>query len=325
MTRLLSRFAECIFWLGRQVERANALARVLDVNQTYAYDARGGRNWEMLLHLYEQEEDFRRRIGDVTPAAVLYYHLLDEGNSSSVRSSIAQARENARTLRPLISTEMWSQLNGFHRTLLDLSPTDATPRRLSRLASLIKENCQTHVGITQETLYRDEAYHFYVMGQQIERADQTTRLMWIKYHQLLPMGAEEGSVVDVSQWHALLRAAAGLQAFSRENPSDLSPEAVAHFLLFNPNFPRSLLCAVSEATEALTSLRRDFNLASGSLAVRHLWSFQSSLHDFDMDQVNAKGLDETIDWAQRELVKATELIALSYFGLASDDGDRRQD
>ncbi len=319
MTRLLSRFAECVFWLGRQVERANALARVLDVNQSYSYDAHGGRNWEMLLHLYEQEEEFRRRIGDVTPEAVLYFHLLDEGNASSVRSSIAQARENARTLRPLISTEMWTQLNGFHRTLLDLSPSDATPRRLSRLAALIKENCQAHVGVTLETLYRDEAYYFYIMGQQIERADQITRLMWIKYHQLLPMGAEEGSVVDVSQWHALLRAAAAFQAFSREHPSNLTPDAVTGFLLFNPRFPRSLLCSVAAATEALTTLRRDFNLASGSLAVRTLWSFQSSLHDFDMDEVNTRGLDDTIDWAQRELIRATDMIALSYFGLAADD------
>ncbi len=321
MTKLLSRFAECLFWLGRQVERANALTRVLDVNQSYSFDAHGGHNWDVLLRLYEQEEHFRQRIGAVSPAAVLFYHLLDEGNPSSVRSSITQARENARTLRPLISTEMWTQLNGFHQTLMALSPADATPRHLSRLATLIKENCQTHVGITLETLYRDEAYHFYRIGQQIERADQTTRLMWIKFHQYLPLGAEEGSAVDVSQWHALLRAAAGFQAFSRENPSNLTPEAVTRFLLFNPHFPRSLLCSVNSTTEALTALRRDFNLASGSLAVQHLWSFQSSLSKFDMAQVNERGLDDTIDWAQSQLIKATDLIALSFFVLAMDDGD----
>ncbi len=319
MTKLLSRFAECLFWLGRQIERANALARVLDVNQSYSYDAHGGRNWRMLLHLYEQEEDFRRRFGEVTPEAVLYYHLLDNGNSSSVRSSIAQARENARTLRPLISTEMWTQLNGFHRTLTDLSPTDATPRRLSRLANLIKENCQAHVGITMETLYRDEAYYFYRTGQQIERADQTTRLMWIKFHQLLPMGAEEGSAVDVSQWHALLRAAAAFQAFSRENPSNLTPEAIMGFLLFNPLFPRSLVSSVSAAAESLSCLRRDFDIIPGSLAVSQLRSFQSAILDYDMEKVNQQGLDEIIDWAQSELIKTTDLIGLSFFGLATDD------
>ncbi|MEO1193791.1 MAG: alpha-E domain-containing protein, partial [Pseudomonadota bacterium] len=200
MTRLLARFAECVFWMGRQVERANALARVLDVNQSYSHDARGGRNWQVLLRLYEQEKDYAARNDTITPETVLYYHLLDPENVASVRSSIAQARENARTLRPLISTEMWSQLNGFHRMLLDLGPADATPRRLSSLAAQIKENCQAHLGVTRETLYRDEAFFFYVMGQQIERADQTTRLLWMKYNQLLPHGAEEGSAVDVSQW-----------------------------------------------------------------------------------------------------------------------------
>ncbi len=320
MTKLLSRFAECVFWLGRQVERANALARVLDVNQTYSYDARGGRNWEMLLHLYEQEAEFRARYDAVTPENVLFFHLLDEGNSSSVRSLIAQARENARTLRPLISTEMWTQLNSFHQSLVDLSPADATPRRLSRLATLIKENCQTHVGITLETLYRDEAHYFYRVGQEIERADQTTRLMWTKFHQLLPMGAEEGSAVDISQWHALLRAVSGFQAFSRENPGNPTPEAIMDFLLFNPLFPRSLLCSISAATNALAALRRDFDLVAGSLAIGHLRSFQGKLYDHDMDQVNQEGLDEIIDWAQRELIKATDLIALSYFTMATDDG-----
>lgn len=319
MTKLLARFAECLFWYGRQIERANALARVLDVNQSYSFDAHGDRNWEMLLHLYEQEAEFLERFGEVTPEAVLYWHLLDEGNSSSVRSSIFQARENARTLRPLISTEMWTQLNGFHQTLMDLSPIDATPRRLSRLANIIKENCQTHVGITLETLYRDEAYYFYRMGQQIERADQTTRLMWTKFHQLLPMGAEEGSAVDVSQWHALLRAVAGFQAFSRENAGNLTPEAIMSFLLFNPMFPRSLVCSVSAASDCLTRLRRDFDLQAGSLAVGHLRQFQSRLYDYDMEKVNQQGLDEIIDWAQSELIKTTDLIALSFFALAVDD------
>ncbi|GAB5471823.1 MAG: alpha-E domain-containing protein [Rhodospirillales bacterium] len=314
MTRLLARFAECVFWLGRQVERANALARVLDVNQAYSYDARGGRNWRILLRLNEQEEDFLSRNGGVTPEAVLYYHMLDPENHSSVRSCIAQARENARTLRPLISTEMWSQLNGFHRMLLDLTEADATPRRLSVLAARIKENCQTHVGITRETLYRDEAFFFYIMGQQIERADQTTRLLWMKYHQLLPHGAEEGSAVDVSQWFALLRAAAGLQAFSRENPSDLTPEAVAGFLLFNPHFPRSLLCSVNEASDALSMLRHGFGLEAGIAAQSELASFRARLHDATIEQVNADGLDETIDWAQRNLITVTGLIGLAFFG-----------
>ncbi len=320
MTKLLARFAECVFWLGRQVERANSLARVLDVNQAYSYDAHGGRNWEMLLHLYEQEAEFRERYEAVTPENVLFFHLLDEGNSSSVRSLITQARENARTLRPLISTEMWTQLNGFHQSLVDLGPADATPRRLSRLANLIKENCQTHVGITLETLYRDEAYYFYRIGQQIERADQTTRLMWIKFHQLLPMGAGEGSAVDISQWHALLRAVAAFQAFSRENSGSLTPEAIMGFLLFNSLFPRSLLCSVSVAADSLTALRRDFNLIAGSLADGHLRAFLGSLYDYDMDQVNQQGLDEIIDWAQRELIKATDLISLSFFAMATDDG-----
>src|SRR5690606_17150685 len=159
-------------------------------------------------------------------------------------------RENARTVRPLISTEMWSQINAFYQEIKRLEPEDTTTQQLSDLAKLVKEGCQTHVGITMETFYRDEAWAFYVMGQQLERADQTTRLLDAKVHQLLPKGAQEGSALDVSQWYALLRAAAGFQAFRREHPSSTRPEHVAAFALFNPRFPRSLTAAVMATSEA---------------------------------------------------------------------------
>jgi uncharacterized alpha-E superfamily protein len=313
LTKLLSRFAECIFWMARYVERANSLARVLDVNQSYSYDAKGGRNWESVLRLYSHSELFADRYDAITPENVLAFYLRDPLNPSSVRSCLRMARENARTVRPLISTEMWSQINAFYHEIKPLDPEDTTTQQLSDLAKLVKEGCQTHVGITMETFYRDEAWAFYVMGQQLERADQTTRLLDAKYQQLLPKGAGEGSAFDVAQWYALLRAAAGFQAFRREHPSSTRPEHVAAFLLFNPRFPRSLTSAVATASEALASLRRDFNLGSGREAQRRLRSFQSELADLDIGQV-LQDLHGWLDWSQVQLMGVVNAIAQEFFG-----------
>lgn len=314
MTKLLSRFADCLFWLARYVERANSLARILDINQTYSYDAKGGRNWQVVLRLYTDEETFAKLYPQVTAENVLAFYVTDRRNPSSIRSCIAAARENARTIRPLISTEMWTHLNVFYEAIKSIDPAEVTPQSLSSLAARVKEGCQTHVGITRETFYRDQAWAFIVMGQQIERADQTTRLLDVKFQQLLPKAAEAGSALDVSQWHALLRAAAGFQAFRREHPSQTTPEAVAAFLLFNPRFPRSLLCAVNEAAEALTILKREFGLRNGEASLQKLRGFQSRLMDLTIEAVLEQGMHTTLDWAQQELIAVTSLIRQEFCG-----------
>ncbi len=314
MTKLLARFADCVFWLARNVERANSLARVLDVNQTYSYDTKGGRNWEVVLRLYTDEEEFNQHYEQITPENVLAFYITDVRNASSIRSCIRWARENARTIRPLISTEMWTHLNVFYEHLKGIDPADITSQSLSEFCAAVKEGCQTHIGITRETFYRDEAWAFYLMGQQLERADQTTRLLDVKYQQLLPKAAEAGSALDVSQWHALLRAAAGFHAFRREHPSQTTPEAVASFLLFNPRFPRSLLCAVNEASQALSSLRHEFGLRNGTLAQKQLRGFQSRLIDMTIEDVLGQGMHETLDWAQGELIQATTLLRREFCG-----------
>ncbi len=314
MTKLLARFADCVFWLARYVERANSLARVLDVNQTYSYDAKGGRNWEVVLRLYTDEEEFKQLYEQISPENVLAFYITDVRNPSSIRSCIRWARENARTIRPLISTEMWTHLNVLYEHLKGIDPSEITPQSLSEFSAGIKEGCQTHVGITRETFYRDEAWAFYLMGQQLERADQTTRLLDVKFQQLLPKAVEAGSALDVSQWHALLRAAAGFHAFRREHPNRTTPEAVAAFLLFNPRFPRSLLCAVNEASEALDNLRREFGLRNGTASQKQLRGLQSRLIDMRIDDVMAQGMHETLDWAQRELMQITSLVRREFCG-----------
>ena len=315
MAKLLARFADCVFWTARYVERANSLARVLDVNQSYSQDAKGSRNWQSVLTLYADEARFAEIYKQINTETVIAFYATDPRNASSIRSCLRQARENARTIRPLISTEMWSQINALYHKMKPLKPSSITSKNLSNFATLVKEGCQTHVGITMETFYRDEAYYFYMLGQQLERADQTTRLLDVKFAQLRAGATEMGSATDVSQWNALLRAAAGFQAYRRRHPvTAMSPQSVAHFLLLNPMFPRSLLCAVNEASEALSALRREAGLGTGARAQKRLRAFQSALMDLDIDEIMARGMDEAMDWVQRELNEIGDLVTKEFFG-----------
>ncbi len=254
MNNLLSRHAESIFWLARQVERSNSTARILDVNETFSRNARGEHDWESVLRLYGDEQNFRATGRRPTADTVIHFYILDGENANSVLSCIRMARENARALRPLISTEMWVQLNGFHNRLSQLRKSDLKVENLNRLCSYIKESCQTHSGITAETLYRDESWYFHQIGRAVERADQTTRLVDVKYQVLLPQPSDVGSAIDEAQWNTVLRSAAGFHAFRRVNPQSMSPAKVVDFIVFDKRFPRSVAASVLVANEHLHEL-----------------------------------------------------------------------
>jgi len=162
---LLARFADCIFWLARYVERAENLARILDVNETFSRDTRGGQNWRSIVQLNSDEKRFFATHPAATAQSVVKFYVIDSANPTSIVSAIRYARENARTLRPLISTEMWVQLNVFYNRLVALGEDDLLPGRLAALFGSIKEACQTHTGITEGTFFRDQGWCFYQLGR----------------------------------------------------------------------------------------------------------------------------------------------------------------
>src|SRR5207244_7528758 len=217
-------------------------------------DRRGGRDWRPIIQLNSDEKRFFATHDTASAQSVVKFYVIDADNPTSIVSAIRYARENARTLRPLISTEMWVQLNVFYNSLVSLRPADLTPGNLAALFASIKEACQTHTGITEGTFFRDQGWYFYQLGRYIERADQTTRLLDIKYHLLLPSGSDVGSPTDVSQWNALLRSA-GYHAYRRLHTASTTPGRVAGFLLLNQAFPRSVHHCVREAGRLLGEVK----------------------------------------------------------------------
>jgi uncharacterized alpha-E superfamily protein len=229
------------------------------------------------------------------------------------------ARENARALRPLISTEMWVQLNGFHNRLSRLRRPDLRVENLNRLCSYIKESCQTHSGITAETLYRDESWYFHQLGRAIERADQTTRLVDVKYQVLLPRPSDVGSPIDEAQWNTVLRSAAGFHAFRRVNPQSMSPPKVVEFIVFDQRFPRSVAASVLVANEHLGELRLKYGHTAKRAASGLLRKLAASLAEDTAEDLIARGLHEGLDEIQAELAGVTDALGREFFLLAETD------
>jgi uncharacterized alpha-E superfamily protein len=311
---LLARYADCIFWLARYVERAENLARILDVNETFSRDSRGGQNWRSIVQLNSDEERFFASHDAPAAHRVVNFYVIDGDNPTSIVSTIRYARENARTLRPLISTEMWVQLNVFYNRLTELSTEDLAPGNLAALFAMIKEACQTHTGITEGTFFRDQGWYFYQIGRYIERADQTTRLLDIKYHLLLPSPSDVGSPVDVSHWNALLRSAAGYHAYRRLHAASTTPGRVAGFMLLNTAFPRSVYHCVREVGRLLGEVKSHHGLRNGNDAAEELDRLQAVLGTFDIAAILRSGLHEFLDSIQQQLMAVTRELSIAFFG-----------
>jgi uncharacterized alpha-E superfamily protein len=321
---LLARSAENIFWLARYVERAENLARILDVNATFSRDSRGVRNWLPVLQLNTDEERFFERHASASADVVLRFYVTDRTNPTSIASAIGNARANARALRPLLSREMWSQLNVFHNWVAALDDTDLASSHLTRRLGEIKEACQTHTGITDGTLHRDQGWYFYWLGRYLERADQTTRLLDIKYHLLLPRASDVGSSIDIGQWNALLRSAAGYHPYRRVERGGVTPAGVAGFLLLNPNFPRSVLLCASEADRLLGELRSRYGLKGGSDAAEELGALRASLGALTIGEILGQGLHEFLDLVQRRLIAVTQDLSTAFFSINDDSAQRQE-
>lgn len=316
---LLARYAQHIFWMARYMERADNLARLLSVNESFARDRRGHHNWDAIIHLNSDKERFADLHGEATPAKTAYFYMLDRDNPTSILSAVRAARENARTLRPLISTEMWTHLNVFYNELQTIKATPASVPNISRFCERVKTACHAHSGITEGTYYRDQGWYFYQFGRYLERADQSTRLIDVKYHTLLPSPHDVGSILDLSQWNAVLRSAAGYHAYRRLHPRGIEPDKVAEFLIFNKRFPRSVRHCVNEVSNLLSQLIYTFQLTQGDTVAGSVDVVHRRLEESEIGAIIGTGMHEFLDKVQLDLNGVSSAMASAYFGEDAED------
>lgn len=314
MTDLLARYAECLYWFGRYTERAACLARVLEVQSSIS-QGKAKASWGWILTLYDDHETFAEHHDTITVDAVANFYLMDRNNPGSLLSTIRAARENARTLRALIPTDLWVQVNTFYNRFRNLPTVALTPNRLSPTCQLVKKECYAQLGVAEATLYRDSAWRFFQLGVYVERADQMSRLLDVRFAQMTSdSGSDDKTLGDFGFWSLLLRSAAAQQAYLREARSKREARSVARFLIFAPGLPRSIVFSVWELDRILNELRQQFNLRAGTGALEQLDILQQNLAVASEDEHLIDRLHEFNDSVQRRLSTFSDEIAYAFFG-----------
>lgn len=313
--RLLSRNAESLFWLARYLERSASLARVIEMQSSFGgHDKESGWNW--LLTLHSDEPRFRERF-EPSADAIIAFYVNDNTNPGSIRSSVHWARENARALRPFIPLDMWAQLNAFHAMIEQIGADDIQRSQLPRTCSRIRAGCLAQIGVAEGTLYRDEGYQFFKLGLMIERADQTSRLLDVKFAQGSDALATAARATDPAGefvfWSTILRTVGAFQVFHRLEQGSADPDRVARFLTLNPSHPRSIGFCVREIGDALQMLRSGFRLSSTNASLEACEVLMQGLQAAGRDNGLSGRLHEFNDWVQQALIGLTAKISTAFF------------
>ncbi len=311
---LLSRHAECAFWLARYLERAESMARIMEAHVAFNRGRATDAPWAWILALYSDEENFFKKYPEASAENVIEYYVTELDNLSSIQGSIRAARENARALRALLPTDLWLQINDFYSRLLAFTKSDFSEMRLSRTCDAIKRGCYAEIGVAESTLYRDEGWPFFRIGLFVERADQTSRLLDVQFAQRAAGMSALSPEQEAGFWNVLLRSASAYHAFRRVQPSGLQPSDVARFLIFDPRLPRSVSFCAAEIVKMISQLRGEFRLRNAQRAFEASDAFLSRLQTFARDDQLLTRLHDFNDWVQTELSSLTTELGNTFFG-----------
>ncbi len=242
---MLSRTADNLFWIGRYMERAEMTARLLEVGARIALlpsAGHGYRNeWDSLLQASGTADGFAKKYGDPVQRNIESYLFFDLDNPSSVASCLERARENGRIVRTALTTQMWDALNTAFQEMRQLERRPRSELELSELTEWTMRQTALLRGTIETTHLRNDGYDFLGLGYALERADNTARLIDVKYYVLLPRIDFVGSELDNYQWSTLLRAMSAQRAFHWAYGGDVTPRKIADFLILNSKSPRSLM------------------------------------------------------------------------------------
>jgi uncharacterized alpha-E superfamily protein len=313
---MLSRVASLIYWMSRYVERAENVARVVDVNLHLLLDAPPGseQQWPPLIQTTGDHESFARRHGVATREKVLHFLTFDAENPNSILSCLSAARESARTVRESISSDMWEQLNRFYLMLCAANSVDHVLRAPHDFFSEVKLASQLFTGTTDNSMTHGEAWHFARLGRMLERADQTSRILDVKYYILLRSVEEVGSPVDDIQWAAVLRSASAFEMY-RKRHGRISPRGVVEFLLLDPDFPRAIRYSLRTARDSLHAISGTPPGTYQNTPERLLGQLVAELAYASIDDILALGVHEFVDQLQTDLNRIGQGISETFFAL----------
>lgn len=312
---MLSRVADSLYWMNRYIERAENIARFIHVNLHLQLDMPSGvgDQWYPLIRTTGDEKLFAERGGAATHDNVIHFLTFDRENPNSVVSCLRGARENARSIRETISSEMWQELNSFYLKINHPeAPAQAAYAPHEFFTSIIT-NSHLFDGTTNATMSHGEGWHFGRLGRIIERADKTSRILDVKYYILLPQIEYVGMPFDTIQWAALLKSASALEMY-RKRYNTITPATVSQFLIQDAQFPRAILYCLNTAANSLQAILTENGLPPCP-AIEQLSALRRSIVNATIKDVMNGGLHEYLDDLQTRLNAVDDAIYQTFLSV----------
>jgi len=313
---MLSRVANSIYWLGRYSERAENYARFIDVNFNLMLDLPNDlkEQWQPLIQATGDYDIYIAKYGfKFDRKTVIFFLAFDEDNPNSVFRSISNARENARVIRENLSKETWEKLNETYHFVKEGRDKKIWKSEDPRaFFEKVKSGILLLYGLADSTVARTEGWYFRQLGQYLERADKTSRILDVKYHILLPSPEEVGSPMDFLHWTALLKSVTAFNTYRRLY-GNIDPSGVMEFLVLNKYFPRSVFFCLKEAEKCLYKISGSDGQGYKNSAEKAMGELRSKLEFADVNDIINVGLHEYLDDLQIKLNKISNEIDSNFF------------
>ena len=291
---MLSRTADHLFWMSRYTERAENTARLLDINYQTSLlpqsDAVALVGWQGLLSISELLPAYSKKHDEIRPRDVMEFMVKDEGNPSSIVSCLGAARENARAVRGTLTTEVWETQNQTWLEARRMIKAGEFERDPAQFFEWVKFRSHLSRGVTVGTMLIDDALHFMRLGTFLERADNTARLVDVKFHAVQSdfygAASEKDQEYDFYHWSAILRSVSGFEIYRKVYRDVIKPERVAELLILRPDMPRSLHASLNEVVGNLAMVAND----PDSETHRRAGKLRAELKYGRIDEILATGL-----------------------------------
>lgn len=310
---LLSRVAESVYWMARYIERAENVARFIGVNLHLQLDLadQAPNQWESLVDTSGDSALFKERYGEATQSDVIKFLVFDPENPNSIFSCLRSGRENARSVRETISSEMWEQVNTMYLRI-QAHNSNLHFDYLPEFFRDIRLSCHLFQGITDTTMTHNEAWHFLRLGRKLERADKSSRMLDVKYFMLLPSLSDVNTPFDDIHWSAVLKSVSGFEMY-RKKYGRLIPRDIVAFLVMDSEFPRAIRYCVHMADQSLHAIT---GTAIGFYYYRSeqlMGQLHAELDFTSVDTVLQNGLHEFLDALQAKLNTVDDHIQTEFF------------
>lgn len=295
---MLARAADSLFWLARYMERMDNVARLIEAAQSMSGMTEGVEEWTSALVASGCDESYQEKHGAVTREKATHYLAADRENPSSIMSCLDAARTNARAMRTALTSDMWDAVNSAWLEARRLNKQAFSPERIGETIDWVKAVGTRFYGAYAGTMLRNEIYWFTRLGTFIERADNTARILDVKYHLLLPRDEGVGGAQDYYQWTSILRAVSAVRAYQWVFRTEVKPWNIAELLILRPEMPRSLRACYDNIDAALAEIaashsgrRGECHRLAGEIAAQLRYGrvedvFRIGLHEYLTDIID---------------------------------------